>query len=160
NSKGFGEAEVPQAAEKPGNSAWMPKQEPGGEKSSALKYELYVDAGTGIAGELALPFRARNRSFGREALGSPFNVYAPGKYLDSQSNSFEPVRFWAFAVKAGDKVRYEWPLAHFEHKHYHLQVHGPNGFMREFEGNAEDPPLEIRTEYQLLDKQKGEGQLV
>ena len=160
NFKALSDAEIAQANEQPEDSPYMPKQEPGVKNSCALKYELYVDAEAGKAGNLALTFRAGNGAFGKEALGSPFNVYAPGKYLDPQSNSFEPVSFWAFAVKAGDKLSYDWPLEHFEEGQYHLQVHGPNGFMREFEGNAEDPQLEIRSEYKLLDKQKGEGQVV
>jgi len=156
NFKALSEAEVAQASGQPGNSPYMPKQERGVKNSCALKYELYVDAQTGEAGHFSLTFRAGNRIFGKEALGSPFNVYAPGKYLNSQSNNFEPVRFWAFAVKAGDKLRYDWPLNHFENGQYHLQAHGPNGFLREFRGNGQDPELEIQCGYQLLDKQAGQ----
>lgn len=156
NFKALSEAEVAQASGQSGNSPYMPKQERGVKNSCALKYELYVDAQTGEAGHFSLTFRAGNRIFGKEALGSPFNVYAPGKYLNSQSNNFEPVRFWAFAVKAGDKLRYDWPLNHFENGQYHLQAHGPNGFLREFRGNGQDPELEIQCGYQLLDKQAGQ----
>src|SRR5690606_37198406 len=88
---------------------------------------------------ITLNFQAANDSFGKEALGSPFNVYTPTKYLNPVTRAFEPVRFWSFAVKAGDKVAYDWPLEHFENGLYHLQVLGPNGFLREFKGNAQDP---------------------
>jgi len=63
-------------------------------------------------------------------------------------------------VKAGDQLVYDWPLDHFEHGQYHLQAHGPNGFLREFRGNAQDTKLEIRCEYQLLDKKNGLGQVM
>ena len=36
----------------------------------------------------------------------------------------------------------------FEDKNYHLRVYGPNGFYREFKGNAEDPELHIDFAYQ------------
>src|SRR5690606_3569761 len=156
NFKVLSDAEIAQADEQPENSPYMPKQEPGVKNSCALNYELYVDAEAGKSGNLALTFRADNRIFGKEAMGSPFNVYAPGKYLDPQSNRFEPVRFWSFAVKAEDKLRYDWPLNHFENGQYHLQAHGPNGFLREFRGNDQDPELEIHCVYQLLDKQAGQ----
>src|SRR5690606_2992446 len=41
-----------------------------------------------------------------------------------------------------------WPLDSFEDRSYHLSVHGPNGFYREFTGNADDPQLDIICDYE------------
>jgi phospholipase C len=40
-----------------------------------------------------------------------------------------------------------WELEGFESRAYHIRVCGPNGFLREFAGDAEDPRLEIQCEY-------------
>jgi phospholipase C len=55
-------------------------------------------------------------------------------------------RTWAYAVAAGDQVTGTWPLADFLNESYHLRVHGPNGFYREFRGNAADPDITITLE--------------
>ena len=39
-------------------------------------------------------------------------------------------------------------LEAFENNLYHLRVYGPNGFFREFKGNAKDPLLEILCDYE------------
>jgi phospholipase C len=58
------------------------------------------------------------------------------------TKQFEPVRTWAFAVKAGSMLEYRWPLQSFEGGLYHLRVYGPNGFFREFIGRA-DSSVEV-----------------
>jgi phospholipase C len=161
NYKELTDGEALEASANPMASPLIPKQEPGTRDSSALNYELYVDSGMDKGGKhISLSFQASDELFGKEAWGSPFNVYAPGRYLNPKTNTFEPVRFWSFAVKAGDKLSYDWPLDHFDKGQYHLQAHGPNGFLREFKGNAQDPQLAIRCEYQLKDKNKGLGQVL
>ena len=161
NFKALTDAEIAQANNQREESPYMPKQEPGIRNSSALNYELYVNGHLDQAGKhMGLTFHAANDFFGKEACGSPFNVYAPGRYLNPDTQAYEPVRFWAFAVKAGDKLTYNWPIDDFEQGQYHLQAHGPNGFLREFKGNAQDPRLEIRCGYQLMDVNKGLGQVL
>ncbi|WP_339810076.1 phospholipase C, phosphocholine-specific [uncultured Imperialibacter sp.] len=114
----------------------LPKQEPGTKPSNALGYELHV---TGNLAHDSKHFRIRFKAgkglFGENSLGAPFNVYAPGKYRNPTTSTFEPVKTWAFAVKAGDEIEYQWPLDNFEDGQYHLRVYGPNGFFREFVGN-------------------------
>jgi phospholipase C len=113
----------------------LPKQESGTKPSNGLKYELHVDGKlSDDSRDFIIRFKAGKDLFGNEALGAPFNVYAPGNYLNSDTQAFEPVRSWAFAVKAGDTIEYRWPLKSFEGGDYHLRVYGPNGYFREFEG--------------------------
>ncbi|MET3880445.1 phosphocholine-specific phospholipase C [Chitinophaga sp. OAE865] len=133
----------------PATAEWMPQQEKGTRASNALPYELYVggklDAGKKSFG---ISFEAGNKVFGDRAAGAPFNVYAPGKYLQEDTQTMEPVRTWSYAVKAGDQLKDTWPLSSFEDAHYHLRIYGPNGFYREFTGDASDPEVEIICNYQ------------
>lgn len=111
----------------------LPKQEPGTRPSNALCYDLHADGHVSSDGNhFVIRFTASTNLFGSKSLGAPFNVYAPGSYLNKEKTSFEPVRTWAFAVKAGDTVEYKWPLSSFEGDRYWLRVYGPNGFYREF----------------------------
>jgi phospholipase C len=127
----------------PHSSPYMPKQEKGIKPSCALPYQLYADGKLSADKQsFGVKFTASDKFFGSAAIGSPFNVYAPGKYLN------EDVRTWAYTAKAGDSLTDEWPLSGFENSHYHLRVYGPNGFFREFKGNANDPDLDIVCEYQ------------
>lgn len=130
-----------QAREAGGNpeSSLLPRQEPGTKPSNALKYELQVDGNLSQDGkDFVIRFSAGKNIFGDSALGAPFNVYAPGNFWNRDKQIFEPVKTWAFAVKAGDALEYRWPLNSFEHEEYDLRVYGPNGFFREFSGNSKD----------------------
>jgi len=121
----------------------LPSQEPGTKPSNALKYELYVDGTLSQDGDsFVIRFKSAKDIFGDDALGSAFNVYAPGNYYNEDSQRFEPVRTWAFAVKRGDEFEYRWPLRSFEGQRYHLRVYGPNGFFREFSGKR-DTAIEV-----------------
>jgi len=133
-------------------TSFMPQQEPGIRDSCALPYELYVDGElTADKNSFRIQFTAADAIFGNKATGAPFNVYAPGNYLQETPNGdtkFIPVQTWPFAVEKGNKLEYEWPLAHFEDEGYHLRVYGPNGFYREFIGGDSDPELQIGCGYQ------------
>ena len=125
------------------SSSILPKQEAGTKPSNALKYELYVDGRVSENGKsYIIRFKAAKDLFKEEALGSAFNVYAPGSYYHKEKKRFEPVKAWAFAVKAGDAIEYSWPLEAFEGEHYLLKVYGPNGFFREFMGSKNGYTLE------------------
>ncbi len=121
----------------------LPRQEPGVRPSTSLPYEL--EASGAISADktrFELVLEARNALFGSAASGAPFHVYAPGKYREQAK-----LRTRSYAVAAGDRLTDFWELAGFEKRAYHLRVCGPNGFLREFAGNAEDPRLEIECEY-------------
>ena len=132
----------------PHDSPYMPQQEKGIRPSCALPYELHAEGKLNAdKSAFEINFTAGNKIFGNRALGAPFNVYAPGSYLHP-NGQFENLRTWAYGLTAGDTISDSWPLNGFEDKNYHLRVYGPNGFFREFKGNAGDPPIEIGFNYQ------------
>jgi phospholipase C len=146
--------EIKQINTNPHSSPYMPRQESGIKPSCALPYQLYADGRlSGDRKSLELKFEAADAIFGGKAVGSPFNVYAPGKYLT------DDVRTWAYAVKAGDNLTDSWPLHDFENDNYHLRVYGPNGFHREFMGTDADPDIEIICEYQRSSNNKLSGNI-
>src|SRR5690606_23783672 len=136
--------EIELAVKDPYGLPSMPQQEPGIRDSSALEYELYVDGALDSDKKsFGITFNAADHLFGTSALGAPFNVYAPGNYLQEDRPGdglrMEALKAWPYAVRAGDTIASEWPLDHFENREYHLRVYGPNGFFREFAGNVSDP---------------------
>jgi phospholipase C len=138
--------EIAVAREAPRNSPRLPRQEPGSRPSCALPYELEVQGSLGADRRLfVIQFGAGRELFGARAAGAPFYVYAPGRtrVTGSEPAVFESGRNWAYAVSAGDRLSDSWRLDDFEGGLYHLRVHGPNGFFREFRGGADDPGLEI-----------------
>ncbi len=121
----------------------MPRQEKGIRSSCALPYQLDVEGKISADRiHFEINFESRNEIFGEKTAGSPFSVYAPGKYEG------EAVRVWSYALTSRDSLKDSWPIAAFENDHYHLQVYGPNGFFREFSGNGNDPELDISCSYQ------------
>ncbi len=146
NYKALTPAEAQQIAQNPQRSELLPTQEPGTKPSNALPYELYVDGAVSSDGEnFTITFAASKEIFGEEALGAPFNVYTPGNYLNPKTGEYEAVKTWAFAVKSGDSISYQWPIASFENGQYHLRVYGPNGYFREFEGSVQGPRIHIEA---------------
>ena len=121
----------------------MPQQERGVRPSTALPYELAASGALSTdRARFELVLEARNGIFGNAAAGAPFHVYAPKNFRDQAK-----LRTRAYAVAAGDRVTDSWELAGFERRAYHLRVCGPNGFLREFAGDTEDPRVEIQCEY-------------
>lgn len=136
--------EISQVVANSVGSPFLPQQEVGVRRSCALPYELAVE------GKLAaykkaftLNFSAGKKVFGAHAAGAPFFVYAPNTMRTANGPQFEAGRAWNYAVTAGDTITDEWSLADFADEQYHLRVHGPNGFFREFRGTANDPLLEL-----------------
>ncbi|MBO9727508.1 MAG: phospholipase C, phosphocholine-specific [Chitinophaga sp.] len=141
--------EIAQINSDPAASSWMAQQEKGVRVSNALPYELYVGGKLSADRKsFEITFEAGNKIFGQQAAGAPFNVYAPGKYLQEETQVMEAVRTWSYAVKPADKLKDTWPLSSFEDAHYHLRAYGPNGFYREFKGDANDPQVEVQCGYQ------------
>lgn len=142
-------------------SPYMPKQEAGIRVACAIPYQLYAD-GKLSADKKAfeITFVNKDTVFGKQTAGGPFNVYAPGKYQSKDDAAqMENARNWAYGLKPGDQVSDAWPLHEFEDGNYYLRTYGPNGFFREFKGNAADPAIETQFEYQpnLLDNKKLTG---
>jgi len=134
----------------PHQSPYSTQQEPGTRPSCALPYQLQVEGRLSAdRKQFELAFTNSRQLFGDKTAGAPFNVYAPGNYVRrDQPGVFEPVRTWAYGVKPGDSLSDTWPLHEFEQQHYHLCVYGPNGFFREFRGDAADPMVDIHFDGQ------------
>ncbi|MFT3747287.1 MAG: phospholipase C, phosphocholine-specific [Agriterribacter sp.] len=113
----------------------MPQQEKGTRSSCALPYQLYAEGKLSTDKKsFKIKLDAKNEVFGTKAIGSPFNIYAPGTNILPRN----------YAVLAGDSLTDEWSID----KDYHLQVYGPNGFFREFKGTVNDPLLDVSCEYE------------
>ncbi len=126
------------------SSTIFPAQEKGVRPACALPYEPFVNAQLNKAGDvLQLSFKAGSQLFGTKASGIPYRVYAMKPYRN------EALRSWDYSVAAGDKLTDDWQLADFENNAYHLRVYGPNGFYREFIGNAANPKLKVSCEYEV-----------
>ncbi len=133
----------------PAESPLMPRQEPGIRPACALPYQMHAD-GMLSAGKKAfqVTFSSSDAVFGKRSAGAPFNVYAPGNYINRETGVLEPVRTWAYGLSPRDQLTDLWPLAEFENSRYHLRIYGPNGFYREFSGSEADPELATTFEYQ------------
>lgn len=133
----------------PLSATLLPGQEKGISPSCPLPYELYADGK--IKGEkgLELTFTAGKKVFGSQAAGCAFNAYIPGSDVPTRS----------YAVTAGDSLSDIFAPDLFDKGRYHLCVNGPNGFMREFRGGEQDPPVTLAVEYEasggLTDKLTG-----
>ena len=132
--------EIQQINAKPSSVSIMPRQEKGTRKSCAIPYQLYANGGlTPDRKSFELRLAALREIFGAKTAGSPFNVYAP--------SSSEHTYLRSYAVAAGDELKDRWELDKFANGEYHIAVHGPNGFFREFMGDRGDPLLEISCDY-------------
>jgi phospholipase C len=133
----------------PQSAPYSTRQEPGIRPSCALPYCMTVDGRLSIdKTRFEILFVNDDRPFGDKTAGVPFNVYAPGQYaVADQPGRMEPVRTWAYGVKPGDNLADTWPLEAFDGGLYQLCVYGPNGFYREFRGDAADPAVDVRFGY-------------
>lgn len=119
----------------------LPEQEKGTRNANALPYESYADGRLSDDRKtFMIRMQSANKIHGAGSAGAPFNVYAPSRFRN------EMTKAWSYAVKAGDAITETWDTADFENQTYHLRLYGPNGFYREFKGNAKDPDLEITAD--------------
>jgi len=150
--RALSKAEVETVNSNPFETSLLPRQERGIRRSSAIPYQLYVSGKYNAAdGHVQLNFESRNDVFGERTMGSPFNVYFPGKTSAAAADGtlkWDEMQSRHYAVKAGDAVKDEVPLSMFENQQYHIQVYGPNGFMREFKGDHTDPDFHLVCDYQ------------
>jgi phospholipase C len=137
---------------------FLPTQEPGTRPSHSLQYDLRV-SGKLEAGKFSIRMEASKALFGEESWGAPLQVYAPGKYRNSQTGLWEESRAWSFAIRPGDTLDFAWPLEDFEDGMYQLRVYGPNGFYREFLGDQKSEGLELGLVPAFRQKEKRSGLL-
>ena len=156
NYKKLTKEEIQQINKDPHSSPFMAKQEKGTRPSCAIPYELYAD---GVLSDdkkvFNIEMRAGNEIFGEKSSGSPFIVYALGKYLKGNGKS------WDYTVAAGDSIKISGASNEPESNKYHLQVYGPNGFFREFICDANSRFVNVRCGYQhsLTDSKKLTGNI-
>ncbi|HEY8460621.1 MAG TPA: phospholipase C, phosphocholine-specific [Blastocatellia bacterium] len=155
------QTEIEQINRDPRASALLPRQEKGTRPSRPLPYQLYADGNlSDDKKSFRIEFHAGNEIFGENAAGSPFQVYAPGRYKSiDQPNNYQNVRTWDYAVAAGDRLTDQWPLNEFETENYHLRVYGPNGFFREYAGSRNDPPVTVKCEYERAGEARLSGKI-
>lgn len=123
-----------------GHSSLMPKQEKGTRPACALPYELYATGKLNAEKKVFdVVLSAGNIVFGERSAGCPFTVYAPALALNRN-----------YTVAAGDRLSDGWQLDAFNNGRYHLAVHGPNGFFREFKGDGSDPLVSIELKYDRI----------
>ena len=117
----------------------LPRQETGVRRSSPLPYQLEVDGSLNAdRTQFTIHFEGKKEIFGERSAGAPFIAYA--------FTAHGPV-VRHYTVAAGDRLEDSWPLNAFEKGRYHFRVHGPNGFYREFQGDANDPKVVLNLEY-------------
>jgi phospholipase C len=110
------------------------KQEKGTRQSCALPYDLEVNGSLSPQkSELKLTFKAG------KGVGAPFNVYTQGASGE--------IRTLNFAAKANDAVDYVFGLDNFKDGIYNIMAYGPNGFLRTFSGDKDDPTVMINIIY-------------
>ncbi|MES2571530.1 MAG: phospholipase C, phosphocholine-specific, partial [Verrucomicrobiota bacterium] len=130
-------ADIEFAQKSPDQCKWLPRQEPGIRPACPLPYELSVDGAVSADRQsFAMNLAAQSGWFAERAAGAPFLVYDLGQ-------TGKPAAVRSYAVKAGDRLADGWALRDAA---YHLRVHGPNGFYREFRGTADDPNVDIALE--------------
>jgi phospholipase C len=135
-----------------GDKSLLAKQEKGTRTACAIPYELYANGALAADGKnFEISLQADKTAFGSISAGSPFHVYAPGPYRED-TEAYVAGLNWQYAVAPGDTLLDQWPLAKFEAEHYFLRVYGPNGFFREFTGNANDPGLNLSCGYEWKNK--------
>jgi phospholipase C, phosphocholine-specific, Pseudomonas-type len=142
--KALSQMEIKQIEQNPGSSLYFPKQEKGLRDSCILPYELYVHGEYQSKGDYLVTFETSNKFFGKQAAGSPFTVYHAASYKGEVGTSRN------YAVSPGDSVTDRWSLKAFDNSIYHLEIHGPNGFYREFKGDANNPHLKFRCTYEKI----------
>ncbi len=151
----FTDDEIAQAKKGQLPLAILPAQEKGTRLACALPYELYLDGRLDSSrGIYSVTFKAGNTMFGRRSAGAPFYVYAMTPYRS------ESLHWRNYGVSAGDALTDEWSLAAFDGGRYHLRAYGPNGFFREFQGNAEGSGVSIQASYERAGESRLTGNVV
>ena len=146
NYKQLTDEDIRQANLSPAVSPYLPRQEKGIRPSCALAYELYAD-GRADDNRFVLTLAAKNKAFGKQALGAPFQVY---QYVN------DDLTVRSYTVAAGDELRDFWPLA----ESLHLCVHGPNGFFRAFKRAQNSPQIDVFFGYEQTTRQQLTGQAI
>ncbi|MEY9949979.1 phosphocholine-specific phospholipase C [Kitasatospora sp. GAS1066B] len=107
----------------------LPTQEPGLRTARPLPYDLSADARAGADGRLQIEFTSHGDA------GAHFLV----------TSATQPNGPWTYTVGAGRQLTGDWTLAAGA---YDFTVHGPNGFLRRFQGQAGAAGVELTVRHQ------------
>ncbi|MDH6577395.1 phospholipase C, phosphocholine-specific [Kitasatospora sp. MAP5-34] len=110
---------------KPPADPAMPRQESGLRPTRPLPYDLAVDGRAGADGRLRLDFANHGGA------GANFHV-------TSATDQAGP---WTYTVGAGRQLSDSWSAGAYD-----FSVHGPNGFLRQFKGQAPGPEVTARQD--------------
>jgi len=167
NFKNLADDEISRIRQNPAQSPLLPKQEEGTRPSCALPYVLHAEGRLNRdRGSFEIVFQAGDRHSPLKPVGTPFQTYAPGKYVIADAVTpegadpdpvYDECKRWSYAVAAGDRVPYSWPLASFENGVYRLRTYGPNGFYREYTGDRDDPRVDVVSGYGTGPDGKADG---
>ncbi|MBS1072916.1 phospholipase C, phosphocholine-specific [Gluconobacter cerinus] len=105
----------------------MPRQEAGTRRARALPYDLHVTTWL-LPSEHQLKLKFQNS-------GSATAVF----HVRDQSGVTHP-RF--YTVEPGKSLEDHWPIS--KSGHYNIDIHGPNGFFRQFSGQVTDQKQAFR----------------
>jgi phospholipase C len=139
--------QVKEITNAPRRSAMMPQQEEGIRPACALPYELYASGSLNSDGQqYMLRLAAGNEVHKEKSAGAAFNVYLRNL---QKSNGDAGARVATYALQAGDAMTLQYPLSIFAELRYVIEVHGPNGFYRDFTGRAGSPlPIGVSLQYE------------
>jgi phospholipase C len=137
----------------PRTVANVSRQEPGIRQACALPYELYCEGDFHADHQaFGLAMRAGDHVHGAASAGAPFNVYirntAKGTGVLARGPNNTNMMVATYSVKPGDTLQEGIPLQIFADGKYEIDVHGPNGFYREFRGDATPSPIVSRCAYE------------
>lgn len=104
----------------------LPKQEPGVRFARALPYDLAADAGVS-GGNLGISFANHGTA-------------AAAFFVTSATHASGP---WTYTVEPGKSLADTWDVAGDNQGAYDFAVHGPNGFLRRFQGRAANAGVEV-----------------
>lgn len=133
-------------------------QEPGTKPACALPYQLFAECTLDEKQEtlhLRLEAGVVPGAGHLSPAGAAFGVYTPGIYNSVRGYNR------SYATTANGVVTDEFFLNGFKDKQYHICIHGPNGFFRQFQGSENDPVLTVHCYYETagLLKKKNTGNL-
>ncbi|SDK26594.1 phospholipase C [Pedobacter sp. ok626] len=141
NFKSLSPEDIAKVNKDPKLLSTFPRQEKGTRFSCALPYELHAN---GVLNKIKNVLTVSMKS-GLKA-GVPFNVNGYGLKPDLERQG-KAIANWFFAVKPGDELTYDWSLDSFEYGNYQIELLGPNGFLRGFNGDENDPDVFINVNY-------------
>lgn len=141
NFKAFSSVEIAKVNQGDPHFDWGAQQEKGIRAACALPYELYAE-GRATDSQFELRFGVGNRVFGAKSSGSPFLGYTAKPYRGEWAASRN------YAVKPGDTLMDTWTISDFEGGQYCLEVYGPNGFYRAFQGTKDTDFIETALSYE------------